>query len=1010
MSQPPRLRAVSLEILWIVLSGCLVAAPPGSISLTSPSTAASETEAGSIDLKGSVNSEKPIVNVLWVNQFGQRGSGVWVAGKPGSATSSASWSVPQLPLRPGINLIAVTVVDSAHESQSLNLAVNRKPAAGTRPSQPLEIGSGTWRNQPVVYRVWNGQRVVEGDIILPPDSAGAAARSQDLRATNPEARGPRPEGFGISYLSQLWPQVGGIYQVPYIITGSSPNVTTAINTFNQTFSGLIQFVPQSTQTNYVNITVEGSNSTEGFSNEGMVGNEQTLECGSGCGVPTWLHEMGHTIGLLHEHQRPDRASYITLNLANADLPLVPGDFTLFTYDTQTMGLYDYASVMHYASFDFSKAGLPVLESIPAGIPLSNNTGYSAGDIDQVERLYGVTPSAVTVTTNPPGLNIIVDTHAYTAPQTFTWTLGSIHTLSLPADPQYTNPADGSTYAFGNWNDLGSRTHTITVAPGTGTLTSPANQPAVTLYEANYIRLQPFAFMSPSVYPSGAGTVAVSPEPTSEYGGSFFVDRTLVTLTLTPTQGSGYNFYDWYNLSYPPSSNPHLFYIQAPYTEAQAVFVSTPVTMVGESITGPKTWNPGLSATVDGNPVYLPTGFSSYYNGAAWNSGTTHSISVNQQQSPVTTNVFFNWNSWSDGGAITHNIVQPSSGTKRVSASYTPFYASYTIPAPLGSMYANCFGGVTTSPAGTVYSQNTVFDFYEDGTSVTATATANPAYPAIVFAGWTGSTGGLSGTTNPDVTTIHDQFVPAANFNVTATPLSITSLSPASAIASSSAINITINGTGFSSTLTYAYWNGGYRAITFVSSTQIVMQLNAGDLANVGAQDIYVGNYTTNNSNDTCGVTAETSFTVTTPGAAGPPTGVSVSPSTGTGETEKFTMVYSDPEGVSDFKSVNVLFNTSKTLPNACAVVYSVASDKMYLYNDAGTTLSAGVVPGSSGSVSNSQCTLTGTGSSFSTSGNDLTLKIALTFTGTFTGKKDVYLSATGKTSSSGYVEKGTWTP
>jgi hypothetical protein len=1002
MSRSRLLPIVSLTSLLILLPGFLSARPSSaSIRMTSPSAPAWETDAPSIDLDGTVDVDNIVSKVIWANEFGHRGSGTWVA----AGQRTANWKVADIPLRPGINLISVTVVDAANQSVSLHVAVNRKPAAGSRTRQSLEIRTGTWRNQPIVYQVWNGQKVVEGDIILSPEEASGSVDLQQLMAA---ARRPQPLGFAISYTSQLWPKVGGVYQVPYVISSGDANLTTALSTFNQTFSGLIQFVPLSAQANYVNITVEGGGGGEGFSSVGMVGDPQQLECGGGCAVATWLHEMGHTVGLLHEHQRPDRNSYITFTIANADLPNVPGNFTLETYDYQTIGLYDYASVMHYGAFDFSAVGKPVLESIPAGIPLSNDVGYSLGDVDQVERLYSATPSAVTVTTNPPGLSIIVDGTTYTAPHSFSWTLNSTHTLNMPADPQVTNPADGSTYAFGNWNDLGVRSHTITVAPGSDTLTTPVSEPGVTLYEANFIRLQPFGFLSPAVYPNGSGTVAVSPQPISEYGGSFFVDRTLVTLTLTPTQGSGYNFYDWFNLPFPPSDNPHTFYIQAPTTQAQAVFVPAAVTIVGESLTGPNGWNPGLAGTVDGNFAFLPTGFSSYYNGTAWNSGTTHSISVNQQQSPVTTNVFYNWNSWSDSGSITHNIVQPSSGSQTISASFTPFYASYTVPPPLGSNGAACYGGVATSPAGTVYSINPLFDFYADGTVVTTTATANSAYPAMMFAGWSGS---LSGNTNPQMTTIHGQFVPTANFNLSSTPLTITSLSPPSAVATASGtLNITINGTGFTSNSTSVYWNNSFRTSTFVSSTQLILHLSAGDLANAGGQDIFVGNYATDSANDTCGVGAETSFTVTTAAAADPPTVVSLSPTSGTGLTQTFTAVYSDPNGISDLSAVIVLFNTSVKLSNACAVVYVPATNDMYLYNNAGTGLSAGVVPGSSGSASNSQCTLSGAGSSSSTLGNDLTLNVALTFTGTFLGQQNAYLYAAGKTSNSGFVQKGTWTP
>ena len=845
----PILSCAALAFLW---SGSLAASGRyPSIQLISPATPAVETSQFSMTLQGSVVTENGLANVHWVNQFGKSGRGTWVE----NAQREASWTVPEIALRPGVNLVTVTVVDAANRSSSLHLAINRKAGAANESPRSLRLGTGVYQNRPIEYQLWNGHAVVEGDIIVDlstfsrPDGANTAAV---------KGAAVTPDGLAINYTSQLWRKVAGVYHVPYVQTGNSANATTAIAQFNGTFTGLIQFVPHTTQANYVNIITDAGGSGEGHSNVGMAGGEQTLECGSGCTVATWLHEMGHTVGLLHEHQRPDRAKYIKLTTANADLPNVPGNFTLFSFDYQTLGLYDYASVMHYGAFDFSKAGLPVLESIPAGIPLSNDSGYSAGDIDQVKRLYKAAPSAVTVTTNPAGLQIVVDGVTYPAPQTFSFILNSTHTLAPAADPQYTSPADGSTYVFGNWNDLGTASHTITIKPGSGTLASPAKDPAVTMYEANFIRLQPFGFLTPEVYPKGSGTLAVSPAPIAEYSGSFFADRTLIKLTLKAK--SGYTFYDWFNLPYPPSDNPHSFYIQAPISSAQAVLEpnSNPVTIVGESLTGPNTWNPGLVGYVDTVFTLLPSGFTPVYN-SGWGAGTTHSVSVDQTQSPVTTNVYYNWNSWSDSGVITHSITQPSTGGMTVSASFTPFYASYTVPPPLGGANSSCAGGVTTSPAGVVYPANTAFLFYEDGTSVTSTATPNPAFPAMMFAAWSGS---ITGSVNPDVTVIHDQFVPTASFNVMSTPITITSLAPAiSAPSKTAAPAITIKGTGFTSNDTYTYWNGNYRPNTFVSLTQITMQLTAGDLAIAGGQDVWVGNYTTNASNQTCGVGAETSFTV-----------------------------------------------------------------------------------------------------------------------------------------------------
>jgi hypothetical protein len=162
-----------------------------------------------------------------------------------------------------------------------------------------------------------------------------------------------------------------------------------------------------------------------------------------------------------------------------------------------------------------------------------------------------------------------------------------------------------------------------------------------------------------------------------------------------------------------------------------------------------------------------------------------------------------------------------------------------------------------------------------------------------------------------------------------------------------------------------------------------------------------------------GRTANTSFVlegIWTP-AAGPLAVVSLSPISGSGLTQTFTGVYSDPSGIADLVSVRLLINTSLSVANACYVYYAPGNNQMSLYNDAGgALLSPTVTPGSTGAVSNSQCTLNGTGSSFSISGNNLTLNVNLTFSGTFTGQKDVYLYANGRTANTSFVLEGTWAP
>ena len=93
----------------------------------------------------------------------------------------------------------------------------------------------------------------------------------------------------------------------------------------------------------------------------------------------------------------------------------------------------------------------------------------------------------TITTNPAGLQITVDGTTYTAPQTFSWSPGSSHNLSLPS-PQ---GGTGTRYVFSSWSDGGSQSHTVTM-PASGTT-----------YTANFL---PQYSLTVSVSPVAGGTV------------------------------------------------------------------------------------------------------------------------------------------------------------------------------------------------------------------------------------------------------------------------------------------------------------------------------------------------------------------------------------------------------------------------------------------------------------------------------------------------------------------------
>ena len=79
-----------------------------------------------------------------------------------------------------------------------------------------------------------------------------------------------------------------------------------------------------------------------------------------------LHEIGHAIGLWHEHSRPDRDNYIGLIYDNIKESEVE-NFKLLSQDmfelVPDVG-YDTESIMHYGPYAFSKGdGDPLMQTI-----------------------------------------------------------------------------------------------------------------------------------------------------------------------------------------------------------------------------------------------------------------------------------------------------------------------------------------------------------------------------------------------------------------------------------------------------------------------------------------------------------------------------------------------------------------------------------------------------------------------------------------------------------------------
>ncbi len=122
------------------------------------------------------------------------------------------------------------------------------------------------------------------------------------------------------------------------------------------------------------------------SSVGRQGRMQPLRLAPRCDTLMIAHELGHLIGLWHEHARLDRDDYVVVHWENIE-DVHYHNFNRRTGEGQNHGPYDYDSIMHYSEMAFSQNGKPTLVPRQKGVKIGQRTHLSAGDITSVNALY-----------------------------------------------------------------------------------------------------------------------------------------------------------------------------------------------------------------------------------------------------------------------------------------------------------------------------------------------------------------------------------------------------------------------------------------------------------------------------------------------------------------------------------------------------------------------------------------------------------------------------------------------
>lgn len=584
-------------------------------------------------------------------------------------------------------------------------------------AEPLPRGAGWFRGQPVQFRIWNGQAVAEGDMLL-----GPAEDVLDPAAGNPAA-GKGRDAIAIASESFRWPN--GV--IPYEIDPALPNrnrVTAAIADWESRTP--VRFRLREGEVDFVRINRVDSGCN---ANVGRIGGRQSVNLGPECGINATIHELGHTIGLFHTMSRIDRNRNLTVLYENIDKDAADqfDQELVFGID---VGPYDYGSIMHYQSGAATRNfGLAML-SIPAGIPIGLSNTISESDAHAVRRLYGDPPREVTLVTHPPGGQLIVDGQIVRTPFTAPWVAGERHAVT--AASVLSSASATTQFRFAKWSDGRERSRELTVDGNT------------TLYIAHYAQFTELRTAS-----IGNGRVQVSPSSPDGY----YALGTPVTITAIPDEG--FRFLQWSSgpggstfLSSNGSGaglNPTRLIVRqdAPFYVAR--FTDAPVTTITSEPGGVPVMVNGVTVLTPANFVFAP--------------GSAQSVSVPEFQTPFGPSRRYLFRGWSNGGERLHRFEAPAESATLTAQLTEQFQV---IPFALGIRLASA-PGITVARSLRL-TPDIPDRYYDAGWELTVDAVGSEQ---VAFSNWLGD---LAGAQSPRTIVIRDQTAVGAHM---ASPLLFT---------------------------------------------------------------------------------------------------------------------------------------------------------------------------------------------------------------------------------------------
>lgn len=226
----------------------------------------------------------------------------------------------------------------------------------------------------IACRKVDGKYFYQGDIVLSEEQLNLS----------------KTKGASISYWQNVWPEGIVYYNISDELRKDAmqyPQILKAIEHWN--VNTPLQFMHKSFAPDTENWIEFLRSDGDSYSYLGMQKEEQPIALSSTASVGTIIHEIGHAVGLIHEHCRPDRDEYVKVY----DTNIIP-EYYASAYTPAQTAMYttefDWNSVMLYSShrnFAIDKSKPVMVKKEDLSEIIVQRSYLSPLDVLIVENLY-----------------------------------------------------------------------------------------------------------------------------------------------------------------------------------------------------------------------------------------------------------------------------------------------------------------------------------------------------------------------------------------------------------------------------------------------------------------------------------------------------------------------------------------------------------------------------------------------------------------------------------------------